>query len=53
MVPEEGRYSSGKATQNLVKFAEGEKTEHIINTRTFANSFLTFITKKGKIKDFM
>ncbi|MDE1865979.1 MAG: hypothetical protein KGH94_05065 [Candidatus Micrarchaeota archaeon] len=50
MVPEEGRYGSGKAAVNLVKFAEGEKAETIINTRTFANAYLTFITSKGKIK---
>ncbi len=50
MVPEEGRYGSGKAAVNLVKFAEGEKAETIINTRTFTNSYLTFITSKGKIK---
>ena len=50
MVPEEGRYGSGKAAVNLVKFEEGEKAETIINTRTFANSYLTFITTKGKVK---
>ncbi len=50
MVPEEGRYGSGKAAVNLINFEEGEKVETIINTRTFANTFLTFITTKGKIK---
>ena len=50
MVPEEGRYGSGKAAINLVKFEEGEKAETIINTKSFTNSYLTFITTKGKIK---
>lgn len=50
MVPEESRYSIGKAAVNLVKLSEGEKIETIINTRTFAKSFLTFITVKGRIK---
>ncbi len=49
-VPEESRYSYGKAAVNLIKLVEGEKVEMLINTRTFAESFLTFITKKGKIK---
>lgn len=50
MVPEEGRYGSGKATVNLIKLSEGEKVANIINTREFSNSFLVFITSKGKIK---
>ncbi|MDE1868589.1 MAG: DNA gyrase subunit A [Candidatus Micrarchaeota archaeon] len=50
MVPEESRYSIGKAAVNLVKLSEGEKIETIINTRIFAKSFLTFITAKGRIK---
>lgn len=50
MVPEEGRYGSGKAAINLIKFEEGEKAETIINTKIFANSYLTFITTRGKIK---
>ena len=50
MVPEEGRYGGGKAAVNLVKFAEGEKIGNIINTRAFADSYLTFITSKGRIK---
>jgi DNA gyrase subunit A len=50
MVPEEGRYGGGKAAINLVKFAEGEKIGNIINTKAFADSYLTFITSKGKIK---
>jgi DNA gyrase subunit A len=50
MVPEEGRYGSGKAAINLVKFEDGEHAEAIINTKSFAKSFITFITAKGKIK---
>lgn len=50
MVPEEGRYGGGKAAINLVKFGEGEKIGNIINTRAFADSYLTFITSKGRIK---
>ncbi|MDE1832844.1 MAG: DNA gyrase subunit A [Candidatus Micrarchaeota archaeon] len=50
LVPEGSRYGIGKAAVNLVKLMEGEKIEQIINTRTFAGSFLTFITRKGKIK---
>ncbi|MFI5412769.1 MAG: DNA gyrase subunit A [Candidatus Micrarchaeales archaeon] len=49
-VPEANRYSIGKAAVNLVKLAEGETVEKIVNTRTFADSYLTFITKKGVIK---
>ena len=49
-VPEANRYSVGKPAINLVKLAEGETVEKIVNTRTFAGSFLTFITKKGTIK---
>ncbi len=50
MVPEEGRYSAGKAAINLVKFEEGEHAATITNTRIFANSYLIFVTEKGKIK---
>ncbi len=50
MVPEEGRYGSGKATVNLIKLGEGEKVGSIINTKEFSNSFLVFITSKGRIK---
>jgi DNA gyrase subunit A len=49
-VPEEGKYSLGKAAVNLISLAEGEKVEMLINTRSFENKFLTFITAKGKIK---
>jgi len=50
LIRDEGRYGSGKAVVNLVKFAEGEKAETIINTRVFEKAYLTFITAKGKIK---
>ncbi len=50
MVPEEGRYSSGKAAVNMVKLTEGEKVGSIINTRTFSDSFISFITVRGRIK---
>ena len=50
LVPEEGRYGSGKAAINLIKFEDGEHAESIINTKSFAKSFITFITAKGKIK---
>ncbi|MCL4389642.1 DNA gyrase subunit A [Candidatus Marsarchaeota archaeon] len=49
-VPEEGRYSLGKALVNLVRLSEGEKVGKVVNTRIFKDSFLTIITKKGKIK---
>lgn len=49
-VPEEGRYSHGKASINLVNLNDGEKIEKIVNTRGFSNSFLTFITRHGRIK---
>jgi len=50
LVPEGSRYGIGKAAVNLVKLMAGERVEQIINTRIFANNFLTFITRKGKIK---
>ena len=49
-VPEESRYSHGKAAVNLVQLAEGETVEKIVDTRAFEKSFLTFLTRKGKIK---
>ena len=49
-IPEESRYSIGKAAINLINLSEAEKVEKIVNTRSFSNSFLTFITKKGTIK---
>ncbi len=52
-VPEATRYGGGKAAVNLVQLSEGENIEKLVNTRTFAQSFLTFITKKGTIKRVM
>ncbi len=49
-VPEETRYSHGKAAVNLVKLSEGEVVEKIINTKVFQDSYLTFITKRGTVK---
>ncbi len=49
-VPEASRYSIGKAAVNLVKLSEGETVEKLVNTRVFAESYLTFITKQGTIK---
>ena len=50
LVPEESRYGIGKAAINLVKLSEGEKIKDIINTRVFSNSYLNFMTVKGKLK---
>ncbi|MDE1810981.1 MAG: DNA topoisomerase 4 subunit A, partial [Candidatus Micrarchaeota archaeon] len=50
LVPEGSRYGIGKAAVNLVKLMDGERVEQIINTRVFTSNFLTFITRKGKIK---
>jgi DNA gyrase subunit A len=50
MVPEESRYGIGKAAINMVKLNEDERIQRLINTRTFANSYLTFVTVKGRIK---
>jgi DNA gyrase subunit A len=50
MVPEESRYGVGKAAVNLVKLEQDEKVQKIINTRSFTDSYLTFITEKGRIK---
>lgn len=49
-VPEESRYSLGKASINLIKLTDGEKIEKIVNTRIFDKNFITIITKKGRIK---
>jgi len=49
-VPEANRYSVGKPAVNLVKLVDGETVEKIVNTRIFAENFLTFITRKGTIK---
>ena len=50
LVPEESRYGMGKALVNLAKLSEGEKVRNIINTKIFTNTYLSFITAKGKIK---
>ena len=50
MVPQEGRYGMGKAMVNLVKLGDAERIQSIINTRSFAGKYLTFITTKGRIK---
>ncbi len=50
MVPEESRYGVGKAAVNMIKLSENEKIQNIINTKAFADSYLTFITAKGRIK---
>jgi DNA gyrase subunit A len=49
-VPEENRYSHGKAAVNLIRLVEGETIEAIINTKAFQGSYLTFVTKRGTIK---
>ncbi len=50
LVPEEGRYTAGKAAVNMVKLEEGEKIEKIVNTRTFEGKFIAFATQKGIVK---
>lgn len=49
-VPATGRYSFGNAIVNYVNLKPNERISNIINTREFSNKFLTFITKKGKVK---
>ena len=49
-VPESGRYSSGRPAVNMVRLEENEHIAGIINTRVFAEKFLVFITRNGKIK---
>ncbi len=49
-VPEGNRYSSGKPAVNLVRLSENEHIARIVNTRVFADKFLVFITRNGKIK---
>jgi len=49
-VPMGDRYSQGKAIVNLLKLSENEHIEKIINTALFADSFITFMTKKGIVK---
>ncbi|MCL4363285.1 DNA gyrase subunit A [Candidatus Marsarchaeota archaeon] len=50
MIPTGNRYGMGKAAVNLVKLEENEEIEAVINTRVFENSFLNFVTRKGRIK---
>ncbi len=50
MVPEEGRYTAGKAAVNMVKLEEGEKIEKIVNTRIFEGKSMAFVTQKGIVK---
>jgi DNA gyrase subunit A len=52
-VPEATRYGGGKAAVNLIQLSEGENIERLVNTRAFAQNFLTFITKKGTMKRVM
>ncbi|MCL4546885.1 MAG: DNA topoisomerase (ATP-hydrolyzing) subunit A [Deltaproteobacteria bacterium] len=49
-ISEENRYSIGKALVNFITLRDNEKVEKILNTRSFANSFIIFISKHGKIK---
>ncbi len=49
-VPEEGRYTLGKAAVNLVSLSEGETIERIVNTKEFSGRFITFVTRRGVIK---
>ena len=51
MVHDEGRYGSGKAAVNLVKFAEGEKAETIINTKDLRELLPHIHNIKGKNKE--
>ncbi|MCL4403709.1 DNA gyrase subunit A, partial [Candidatus Marsarchaeota archaeon] len=50
MVPEEGRYTAGKAAVNMVKLDEGERIEKIVNTRVFEGKRIAFVTQKGIVK---
>jgi len=52
-VPATGRYSTGNAMVNYIGLRAGERISNVINTREFSNKFLTFITKRGKIKRVM
>ncbi|MGC8688175.1 MAG: DNA gyrase subunit A [Candidatus Micrarchaeia archaeon] len=49
-IPEENRYSLGKAAVNIVSLVEGEKIEKLLYTRNFEGSVITFITKQGRAK---
>ncbi|MCL5106213.1 MAG: DNA gyrase subunit A [Candidatus Marsarchaeota archaeon] len=48
-IPEEGKYSRGKAIVNLLSL-ENEKVQKLINIRRFENKDIVLITKKGTIK---
>ena len=48
-IPEEGKYSKGKAIVNLLNL-ENEKVQKLINIRGFENKGIVLITKKGTIK---
>ncbi len=48
-IPEEGKYSRGKAIVNLLNL-ENEKVQKLINIRGFENKGIVLITKKGTIK---
>jgi DNA gyrase subunit A len=50
MVPEESRYGMGKALVNLVKLSEGERIRDVINTKIFSDTYLNFMTTKGRVK---
>ncbi|MGC8496119.1 MAG: DNA gyrase subunit A [Candidatus Micrarchaeia archaeon] len=49
-VPLGDRYSQGKAIVNMLKLSEGERIEKIVNTALFADSFITFLTRRGIVK---
>lgn len=49
-IPEGDRYGVGKAAINLFKLKENEKIERLVNTSNLPDSFIIFITKKGRIK---
>ncbi len=49
-IAESGRYSGATAAVNMLKLQEGEKITNIINTRSFKESFLVFITRRGRVK---
>ncbi len=49
-VPVGNRYGSGKAIINLINVEPGENVINMISTKDFADKFLVFATKAGKIK---
>ena len=40
----------GKALVNLVKLSEGERIRDVINTKIFSDTYLNFMTTKGRVK---